>query len=93
MSNKKNQLSENVAAIIAIGFLLFAFSVNIMILTRNVKASDTIVSTILSNVTNIMMLIVGYYYGSSQGSKNKQEALNRPTGNIENASNVTVNEK
>lgn len=74
---KKNWLSENIASIIALAFVAFAFFVFRMILLKQVNASETIVTAILGSVTNIVMLIVGFYFGSSQSSKQKTEMMNK----------------
>jgi hypothetical protein len=42
-----------------------------MVLLKEVKAPETTVIAIVGSVTNIIMLIVGYYFGSSKGSKDK----------------------
>lgn len=72
---KKNWLTENIAPIIAIAVVAFTFMVILMILTKTVTASEVIVTAIIGTLTNILMLIVGYYFGSSQGSKAKQQTI------------------
>lgn len=65
--------------LIALAFIVFAFYVFRMILLREVKATESTVISIVSSVTNITMLIVGYYFGSSQGSKDKADMLKDKT--------------
>lgn len=91
---KKNWLSENIKSIIALSFIWFAMYVFRIILLKQISASETTAINIVNSVTNILFLVMGYYFGSSEGSKNKQDQLsqmsNKSAGVIENAKEVNI---
>jgi len=58
-------LSKNTGAIIALAYTVFNFIIYILILLGNLKVGENMAVLIVNSVTNIAMLIVGYYYGSS----------------------------
>jgi hypothetical protein len=68
-------LSENIVSLIAMSILAFTFTIFLLILLREVKTTESTTITILASITNIAMLVIGYYFGSSKGSKDKQDKL------------------
>ena len=72
----KNWLSDNIASIIALSFIWYTFYVFKLVLLKEVKTSESQTITIINSITNILMLIVGYYFGSSKGSKDKEQKIN-----------------
>lgn len=71
----KNWFSDNIVGIIACNFIAFAMVVYILILTKAVKTTETTTITILGNITNMLMLILGYYFVSSKTSKDKDKQI------------------
>lgn len=76
---KKNWLSENISSIIALAFLGFAFTIFLLVLLRQVKTTESTTITILASVTNILMLIIGFYFGSSKSGKDKDKQIENLT--------------
>lgn len=74
-TKKQNWLSENIASIIALSFLVFTFIVFLIVLLHQVKTTDSTTITIIGTVSNILMLIVGFYFGSSKSGKDKDKAI------------------
>lgn len=60
-----------------------------MVLTKQVSATENVTFLILNSITNIAMLIVGYYFGSSAGSKAKQDALDKMADNTTSTTSTT----
>jgi len=58
-------LTKNVAAIIALAYTAFNFVIYVMILVGTFKVDTNIAILIVNSITNIAMLIVGFYFGSS----------------------------
>lgn len=77
---KKNSLSENIVPIIALSFMLFAFTVFLFILLKEVKTTESTTITILATISNILMLIFGYYFGSTKNSRDKDKQIEALTG-------------
>lgn len=71
--------TENVANIMALTFMFFCFFTYRAILLKEVTATETTQTTIIQSITNILMIIIGFYFGSSQGSKEKQKKLEEIT--------------
>lgn len=59
-------LTQNTASLIAIAYTLFNFVIYVMILLGHMKVTNEMAVLIVNSITNIAMLIVGYYYGSSE---------------------------
>lgn len=92
---KKNWLSEHIVGIIALAFTIFTFTVYTIILLRQVKTTETTTTIILNSITNMELLILGYYFVSSKSSKEKDKTISdlmhKPT-NVENIENVEIKE-
>jgi hypothetical protein len=81
MTNNQNWLQNNVAALIALLFTGFTLFIYVLVLTKVISATENIAFLIINSVTNIMMIIVGYFFGSSAGSKAKQLSLDKINDN------------
>jgi hypothetical protein len=64
-SEHASWMAKNTASIIALAFTLFTFVIYFLVLIGHLKASENMSILIVNSITNIVMLIVGYYYGSS----------------------------
>ena len=71
----KNWFSDNIVGLIACTFIFFSMLVYLLILTHSVKTTETTTITILGNITNMLMLILGYYFVSSKTSKDKDKQI------------------
>lgn len=65
-SEHASWMAKNTASIIALSFTLFTFIIYFLVLIGHLKASENMSLLIVNSITNIVMLIVGYYYGSSE---------------------------
>lgn len=75
-SDASSWLSKNVASIIALIFTVFTCTLFILVLVGQIKPSDNITFSVVTSVTNIFMLIAGYYFGSSRSSQSKDRTIN-----------------
>lgn len=71
----KSFIKENIMEILAIGAVIQFLTVSLLILFRAVKASDNTTIMILTSSTMIATTVLNFYFGSSKGSKDKQEKL------------------
>lgn len=78
-SESSSWLAKNTISIIAIMFTLFTCTLYILVLAGNLKSSDNITFSVVSSVTGITMLIMGYYFGSSRSSQAKDGTIARLT--------------
>lgn len=69
-------LAKNIAPLLAIIFTGIFLTIIILVLTKNVKANDTNTSSIITGMFGIVMMIIGYYFGSSKSSNEKQKQMN-----------------
>jgi len=78
LKSKKGWLNENITALIALMFILFTFRIFYWVLFKQAASTESTTITIVNSVTNITMLIVGFYFGSSQvhNDKVKQNETN-----------------
>lgn len=65
-SNKSSWITKNVTAVIALGWITFCMYLYWLSLVGNVGKDQQMNVTIVSSITNITMLIVGFYFGSSE---------------------------
>lgn len=78
-SESSSWLAKNTGSLIALVFTVFTCILFILVLTGNIKPSENITFTIVSSVTNIFMLVCGYYFGSSRSSQAKDGTIARLT--------------
>jgi hypothetical protein len=64
-SEHASWLTKNTASLIALAYTLFNFVIYVLILTGTMKASENMEILIVNSITNIAMLIIGFYFGSS----------------------------
>jgi len=64
-SEHSSWLAKNTASLIALSYTLFNFIIYVMILSGSIKVNENMAILIVNSITNIAMLIVGYYYGAS----------------------------
>lgn len=69
----KNWLKDNIVPLLAMSIIGFSFFVFATLLLREVKSTDTVTISILETVKMILTLLIGYYFGSSKGSKDKDK--------------------
>lgn len=72
-------LNKNTGSIIALIFVAFTCTLYILVLTRQLNASENITFSVVSSVTSITTLIIGYYFGSSRSSAVKDATIGRLT--------------
>lgn len=92
-NTKKNFLSENIGSILAIMWTLFTFWIFKLVLLKEVKAPENITFLVVSGVINIIMIIIGYHYGSSASSKQKQDLINNSINKLQDDTSVTDDKK
>lgn len=75
---KHNWLQENIASIIALILIIFGISIDILVLMKEIKATESTAITIVQNINNMMLVVIGFYFVSSikgkQDEKNKDQA-------------------
>ena len=72
---KTGWIKANIMEILAIGGISQFLAVSLLILFRVVRASDNTTIMILTSSTMIATTVLNFYFGSSKGSKDKQEKL------------------
>ncbi len=77
MEKESTWLHNNIAPLIAITYTLFSLIVYVLVLIHVISATENIAFLIINSITNIMMIIVGYFFGSSVGSKSKQASIDK----------------
>jgi hypothetical protein len=73
-------IKENIMEILAIGGVIQFLIVSLLILFKAVKATDNTTIMILTSSTMIATTVLNYYFGSSKGSKDKQDKLDSING-------------
>lgn len=63
--------------ILAVGGIIQFLVVSLLVLFRAVKSNDNTTVMILTSSTMIATTVLNYYFGSSKGSKDKQELLDK----------------
>lgn len=78
-SSEATWLNKNIGSLIALLFVVFTCTLYILVLTRQLNASENITFSVVSSVTSITTLIIGYYFGSSRSSQAKDGTIARLT--------------
>ena len=92
---KKDWLSENIVAVIAIAFTCFLFFVFSFILFRETKTDNSTTTVIITSLTNMEFMILGFYFVSSKSNKEKDkqiEDLMKKPSSIKNIEQVNFNQ-
>lgn len=72
---RKDWFHDNIIGLIAMGFTLFTFVVYGIVLFKDVKATETTTITVLTSITNMELLILGFYFVSSKSNKEKDKKI------------------
>lgn len=72
---KQSWFKQHIAEIIALAFIGQAFLIFRVILLKEVKAESSVEISIIECIKGILFLIIGYYFGSSVGSKKKEDIM------------------
>lgn len=64
-------LAKNITSILALGSTITAGFIYILVLIGKLKATEPTVLLVVSNITNLVLVVFGFYFGSSVGSKLK----------------------
>lgn len=72
-TESQSWLGKNIAPILALVSTLTAIVVYILVLTHNLKATEPTVLLVVSNLTNVVLVVFGFYFGSSIGSRLKDK--------------------
>lgn len=75
-------LSKNIGSLLAIIATVIFSTIIILVLTKSVKANETVTSSIITGMFAIEMVILQYYYGSSRGSSKQQESMDKMVSNL-----------
>lgn len=79
--SSQSWLVRNITALLAVIWSLFTVAILTLALTGHVSEKENIVFLVVNTVTNIIMLIVGYYFGSSDSSSKKNDQIERMSKN------------
>lgn len=77
---KKDWLSNNIRSVLAIAVTAFNFIVVMVLLIGNTKASEVEKTTIIGTLSNIEIVVLSYFFGSSKDKPSSAVNVN----NIEN---------
>lgn len=73
-------LQKNIVPLLAIFWTIITVSVMVLVLLGTLVATEALVILIVNGLFNVVMLIIGFYFGSSHGeSKAIQDFKNTPT--------------
>ena len=67
---EKNWINKNIILVLAIMWMVFAMCIYSVSIYKGIDVDDTIDA--------ITLLIIGFFFGSSKGSKDKTEKLTGP---------------
>lgn len=71
----KSWLKSNIMETLAIGGVIQFLVVSLLILFKVVKSTENTTIMILTSSTMIATTVLNFYFGSSKGSKDKQDKL------------------
>lgn len=72
-TESQSWLGKNIAPILGLISTATAIVVYILVLTHQLKATEPTVLLVVSNITNIVLVVFGFYFGSSVGSRLKDK--------------------
>lgn len=75
MEKKEKWFKENIMEILAICGIIQFLSVSLLVLFKAVKSTDNTTVMILTSSTMIAATVLNFYFGSSKGSKDKQNKI------------------
>jgi hypothetical protein len=78
-SEHSSWLAKNIGPLIAIVYVSFSMVLYILVLSGTLKASDNIANQVITLVGSVVMLIVGYFFGSSRNSAEKDKTIRNLT--------------
>jgi hypothetical protein len=73
-STNSSFLARNIAPILAITFAILYITISILAMIGRINTNEAINISVINGTTNIVMLIIGYYFGSSH-EKIKQSQI------------------
>ncbi|MDW8345323.1 MAG: hypothetical protein RML94_00095 [Bacteroidia bacterium] len=68
-------LTKNITAILALGSTLTAGVIYLLVLVGKLKATEPTVLLVVSNITNLVLVVFGFYFGSSVGSRLRENKI------------------
>jgi hypothetical protein len=71
----KVSIKDHIVELLALGVGLLCAAIYCMVLFRVVKTSESTTITILTSVTNLFLMVISYYFGSSKSSKDKDKQI------------------
>ena len=77
----KQYLKQNIVELLALGAVIQFLIVILFVLFKEVKSNETKTMMILTSSTNIVVIVLSYYFGLSKGSKDKQAKIDELTNN------------
>lgn len=79
INNSENAtwLVKNIVPMIAIAVILFTVTLDILVLIREIKTTENITFLIIGNANSLSTLVLGYYFGSSRSSTQKDETIRK----------------
>lgn len=78
-SEHASWLSKNINSLIALVITISCLTLYFLVLTGKLKATEPTVLLVVSNATNALVIVLGFYFGSSVGSKLKdKQNFNQP---------------
>jgi hypothetical protein len=75
VSQNSSWLSKNINPLIAIVFISSYVLLNLSLMYYPSKETEMLKLKVLDSVQSIMLLIIGFYFGSSQGGKDMRERM------------------
>lgn len=78
-------MKEIVLGTLSFFILAGFFASSYVVLTGNIKTSDPnmllLIGTVIGNISSMGMVVVGYWYGTSKGSSDKDKTISNMASN------------
>lgn len=68
-------LVKSIVPLLAITWTVFGMVIFVLVLVGKLSLDKGVMMLVINSVSNIVFMIIGYYFGSSQGSKEKTDKL------------------